>query len=817
MDLTQLSAWREQLGLLPLPLYSEARGDEWILLNGSRGNFCLSIEAAPQTSAAADRRSVSWSSNVGYYLTVSPEVVEVERWDRSRAALERFSTRSVAENLEKFHSFLEMQSPSGEQSIVAHTIRTFRSLRAASEFTGQENGYRGLQAFLVLLASATEGGHERTPELGERWNLPVDAIESALSIQQNHWEALVREMLPSDYSSRPSPILDLTLRHASGALFQEAHYEASKPLQYSLWLSVPPAPIEIRAKSNNLGLHFTPPALVRTLVEESLSSLDRTRSRIQVFDPACGSGEFLREALRQLRMKEYTGTVELIGWDISDAACDMARFVLGREVRETRDKGDASFRVEKLDALSARWPTDVDLILMNPPFLTWRDMVLEQKDACVRVLQEVVGKVASVNARNYDLAHVFVAKATVSLVNGGVIGTVLPASTLDSRAAREVRGFLSAMLQVRLVGRLGNHSLFAKALVDTSIVVGKRETNRSGVPIAFWSDHRATSSSAGLRELRKLRVACDQTPLIEPEAVDRDGFSVYPNPKLGADEELWLPRPYRAWNLFRKLEAGTKVGDIFIVDQGINTGGNAAFILSSKQIEELPGGERHYFRPTVWNSAIQNGVLRRTEYVFFPYRLPDLHPTFESEEELRSTVPFYFARYLLPNKAKLERRSSVRLWWLLNRNRPLQGGITPKIVSAHFGDTGSYSWDAEGDFSVVQGHAWLLKSKAKEQSQYFTQDIGFAYLSILNSRVYFDLLSAVSHNLGGGQWDLSKRYVDLVPIPNLFDRSANADLLKELAEVGRRIGLNGLPEGGLGTPELELVYRAYGLSSFDLI
>jgi len=65
------------------------------------------------------------------------------------------------------------------------------------------------------------------------------------------------------------PEFTLVLRHASGALFQDAHLEASNPL--ALWLPgfELPANIDSTASPNETGVYFTPSALARTLAEEA--------------------------------------------------------------------------------------------------------------------------------------------------------------------------------------------------------------------------------------------------------------------------------------------------------------------------------------------------------------------------------------------------------------------------------------------------------------------------------------------------------------------------------------------------------------------
>ncbi len=106
-------------------------------------------------------------------------------------------------------------------------------------------------------------------------------------------------------------------------------------------------------------------------------------------------------------------------------------------------------------------------------------------------------------------------------------------------------------------------------------------------------------------------------------------------------------------------------------------------------------------------------------------------------------------------------------WWKLSEHRAWQRAQIPKLVSTFFGKAGYFAWDNTGDFVVVQGHRWKPKSPKHEED--FYERVGLAYLAIICSSLIDDLLSYVSNSLGGGQWDLSQKYIQNMPLPNLFN------------------------------------------------
>jgi hypothetical protein len=60
-------AWKEALGLLPVPLRDSAENRErYVLLNGATGNFCLDFVGDLDSSS---QRAAAWSCDVGHYVT----------------------------------------------------------------------------------------------------------------------------------------------------------------------------------------------------------------------------------------------------------------------------------------------------------------------------------------------------------------------------------------------------------------------------------------------------------------------------------------------------------------------------------------------------------------------------------------------------------------------------------------------------------------------------------------------------------------------------------------------------------------------------
>ncbi|MGP8270887.1 MAG: N-6 DNA methylase [Terracidiphilus sp.] len=753
--------WSSDLGLLPIP-FLPSDDSRYLLVNGLSGNFCLDQTEGRNRD---EKRGGAWSSNVGHYVSLLGENVEVLRYDASASVAEIYSLQSVQENLGKFHAYLENSQPRAGMSVIAHAIRVFRQLRNAST---DEDGARSLLTFLTLIACATDRC-EREALDGDKWGLPENFRGCLNAVGQSDWELLSTELVEGRRFDNLTLRPELLLRHAAGQLFQEAHYEASVIRQLRLAGFAPPTKAPTKT-SHGIGIHFTPPSLARMVVEQSLRLLHlQDISSITIFDPACGSGEFLRESIRQLRISSFTGKINLIGWDISQAACDMASFVLAWE--KDKDDQEVAYEISLADSMGQDpWPTGVDMLLMNPPFVSYEFLSREQRDS----LKQVLGSLA---VGRYDLSTGFVWKAVRALGPAGVIGSIIPSSFLEASATAGIRKEMSGEVRFNLIARLGSPLLFSDALVDAAVMVGQIGDGPNTSGIAFWADYRSSSTSAGLRELRRATANGLGDPIV------KEGFSIYRD-TLGSSKESWAPRSYESVSLLRRLRALPKVNELFEIKMGARSGSLKTFEVSKQEWLAMPLNEQRFFRPAVVNESINFGALRDLTYIFYPYG----DQRIENEHELELKVPNFYREKLKPAEASLLKRSSKSnpdRWWEMLRPRTWQFQKVPKIVSVSYGDKGSFAYDASGAYVVVQGYSWHPLN-AVTGNRPLSPRVARAYISLLSSDVMSSLLPAVSSQVQGGQWDLSARLLERIPIPNLF---AQMDplLFSKLAQLGLAI------------------------------
>lgn len=432
---------------------------------------------------------------------------------------------------------------------------------------------------------------------------------------------------------------------------------------------------------------------------------------------------------------------------------------------------------------------------MNPPFISWGGLSADQRNQLKRVL----GKRYS-GRPDYSMG--FISRAVSTLRPGGVVGTLVPASILSVGASLAWRKHLLEVAGIQFLGVLGDYSLFRHALVEIACLVMSKDGEREGSPIiALWAGDERGSAGEVLRQLRKVA-----RPIIRgaTDSLSRSGNNwriSTTNARVLRESPDWRPRPNRLEQVFsRLLQSSTaKVRELFHVREGIRAGARKIFMISESEYLSLPKGEQPFFRPVVENRNIVQGRIESHEYIFYPYTpsVPQIH----TEEDLRALVPVYFARHLLPNRETLSHRKALRGrdWWHLNWPRNYFNKPIPKLVSAFFGDAGSFALDVSGEYVVVQGFAWFARPNLRDAidsvpiaaRDEYRNTINHAYQALLNSRPFSLLLAEFCPHVAGGQYNLSKRFVDPIPLPNLAEigqQSAElGSLVSSLAEQGQAI------------------------------
>jgi type I restriction-modification system DNA methylase subunit len=757
INLQEIDSWKKHIGLLPINLFLDTEMDQsYILHNGGKGDFCLSLEEHDPIELF----SRAWSSNTDNYLTIAKGHVNVYNWKKKVIIPESIPITTVQNNYEKFYDYLADKNFRSGDDISPFVLNIFRQIR---NMLGEEDGgLTSLNLLFNLLAISEEGVSIKKLDV-EKWGLTHDF---------SHLESKILpyvEEFNSGLLYGIKPRVELIIRHSAGMLFQEAHQDvAFFNKQMTLFGSGYQSDIKYKEKFFS-STHYTPTYIARTIVENVLSQINlKDKPKLKILDPACGTSIFLLEVLKQLNALNYTGSVEVIGWDISEIAINTSRFILAYEKREWKERLDINLTVVE-DSLLSTWNNDYDIILMNPPFISWEQMDKSQREGIHIALEN--------NLDNKpNLAGAFLYKATKHISNTGVLGCVLPTSIFTYDSYSSLRKIIESYFNISFVGKLGNY-IFENALTDVSIMTGTKQDIKE--TLVLWTENKRGVVSDSIHELRKFKYK--KSPYVA-----KNDFSIYYPKKYPLNKDNWKPFSIDDDAFVKDLNEYLinghlkRIGDIFNVKQGIRTGNNYIFKIDNQYYNSLSADEKKFFKPAIDNESINVGrIVSKNSYVWYPYSQEGL--IINDENELERLANRFYNERLLPNKAALAKRARKSLddWWTLSEHRSWLRKAEPRLISTEFGSSDSFAFDDKGEFVIERGNAWLPKKKNVELEFYFF------YLAIFSSPLFNKLLLIYSKQLLKGV-DLGSKHTENIPIPDYYSSSNT----KFISMIGKKIHEN---------------------------
>ena len=239
------------------------------------------------------------------------------------------------------------------------------------------------------------------------------------------------------------------------------------------------APDEKRAQ----GAHFTPRPVAERLVELTLAECaDIPRT---VWDPSCGGGAFLLAAVRAIEARSRASRRAIVegvfASDIDETALAVCDATLelwsGSSTRPTVHCGDA------LLDLPATWPSNVDLIVGNPPFL---GQLTSDTARGTERRATLTREYASVATGYVDDAGLFLELAVRRAADEGAIGLILPESILGARDAEATRRSAQESFDLRTLW-VDEGQSFAAAVDVVGVVLAAGTSHPRSQVVRGWS------------------------------------------------------------------------------------------------------------------------------------------------------------------------------------------------------------------------------------------------------------------------------------------------------------------------------------------
>ena len=725
--------WAEGSGLLPIRLSPVSDKSQYILLDGGLYDFCLDL--TDDDDNTANFFSAAWSSDVKNYISVHEDNLVVYNWCKNQA--EKVKLTLVQDKFSSFLKILNSNSYRTSDDVTPFILGLFAQFRNLTQ--EQNEPTLALNLLFKLLITLKE--NNLSQETCDAWH-----IENVH--QPNGFDAL-QESLHNGVR-KISPNLDYILRHGSGPLFETAHREALYfDPQYNLFGEIS-SKLGYASQTKYTGIHYTPRYLVRSIVENALKSIDlHNRQSLTILDPACGSGSFLQEVLKQLREKVTPGDIDITikGYDISSVAFQTARFLLNYENREMWNNS-LLLDIQQIDSLEEDWG-DNDIILMNPPFISMELIKDENtKGAVNQILADLHMK------KRPNMAAAFLYKAVQSLSDDGVLGAVLPSSILNQDQYNPLRDMMHQTTRIETLAQLGNY-VFGAALTDTSFVLARKQDNNRQIPLNIWCTNRERSAFEAMRGWRMMQYEQASERI-------REHYNIYTPMRFPLVKDSWkvLSKDNAFFlcqiALYLQGDALKPLSGIFKVSQGIITGNRDVFEISDEEYGVVPKKEKHLFRPVATSKSISAGRVETNRYLWYPYSQEGL--LIKTEDELKKYGWSY--EWLSRHKDSLLNRSEDKNWWELTRPRTdLFAHKEPYLCSKRFGGAQSFAIAPAGCV-VKEGNSFLFKD-----ANHWDDDLYF-YLAFFSSSLFQRLLSLFARPLMAG-YDLGNAQIKDIPIINV--------------------------------------------------
>jgi len=746
MNITNILDWRAETGMYPLHIDSFS-DEKYLLLDGGSLDLCLDLTGtADDVDAFYDK---GWSANTRNCLIFRKSDVLIYNYYSNKSLSVSLSNGSV--DLKNILFRIRNLDVKSNMDIVPFSMKMFRKLRNLVGFSSSPE--EKICMFYKLLISLEENIDIHNIDT-KYWH--IEDVQLPKNIE------IISEAFKAGINGR-RPVLDMILRHSASRIFEEAHRQVAfldtRKLLFGRNLSSMMFDKDIES-----GTHYTPQYLVRSIVEQVLKEKP-AKEDLYILDPACGSGTFLDEMMKQLAECEFRGKIKLKGMDSSQIAIKSSIFVLEYARRKMPNPENVSIDIHEVDdSLAENWGHP-DIIVMNPPFISWKEMDKKSKERVAAILSPLDNKC------HPNMAAAFLRRAVDSLSEAGVLGIVLPYNLMSLETYGDLRKNLEEQVKIKLLSRLG-YNVFSDVVADTGFLIcSKEKTENAFSPVFVYSNDTKDTVSKTLMNLRKF----SYTSGISKSDVNG---SVYIPVVFPIKKNSWSVISRDDASLLEILSTKLNVGlfkhlnKIFSVKQGINTGAKRIYEISSMEYNSIPPKFQKYFRPLVGKGSIFYGTVEIKEYIWFPY---DNHGnSFFAEDSDLPDIPFI--GNLRNNKVKLESRKVPSPFWELSYPRLSIWENPIKILCDRVGSEKSFAISKKRNEVIMDGECLILKDGYIEEDYYF-------YIAFLCSRLFGRLLSIFA-NRKKAAFDLGNSQIKDIPLPDA-KKYRDTPFYERLCDVGR--------------------------------
>ncbi|OZV13650.1 hypothetical protein CIW83_03670 [Tissierella sp. P1] len=526
----------------------------------------------------------------------------------------------------------------------------------------------------------------------------------------------------------------------------------------------------------SIGQYYTPDFIIKYILKKTIGKADIIENPyISVIDISCGAGYFLMEAysilkekfllsLEELREKygEDIYTLEkegriyslngidywrkenihyhilkhcIYGADKDKTAVNLTKIgLLGKEPTSKIEElniveCDSLYRWEKnyIDECKLKeenkliefWRKKYNYVIGNPPYIGHKQLDMRYKQW---LLQEYDG----VFKDKSDISFCFFKRIIDILSPDGISGIITSRYFMESPTGKHVRSYLANNVDILEIVDFYGAEIFKGIGVATAIYFFKNDK----------SDYNKVTVNKLIDDANQFEDLKDLQEVIKSDLFER--FDVE---QVNLYTDRWILSPKSILNIYKKIESKAKkrLGDVVTSFQGIITGCDKAFVLTSEEIEKN-NIERELLKRWIKNRNVERYQVSDTDLSLI---YSDL---IQSEKKYPNSIEF-IRNYRERLENRRECKNGAKKWYQLQWGRDTALFEQPKIVFPYKASRNRFALDYNNVYCSADVYSIIIKEEYKNE-------IPLEYLvGLLNSSIYEFYFKLFAKKMGRGIYD----------------------------------------------------------------
>jgi len=566
-----------------------------------------------------------------------------------------------------------------------------------------------------------------------------------------------------------------------------------------------------KEKRKQQGIYYTPKWVTDYIVKHTVGRFLAEHNhdenmKIKVVDPACGSGSFLIRAYDELLNYHAAASGKpvseldqwdrlpvlnrnIFGVDLDGQAVEIARLNLllrslaRREIlpslADNIRRGNslisgAESELEKYFGKSwnekrpfdwqhefapAAQGVDFDVVIGNPPYIRIQTLPRDEADYYRDHFVSASG--------SFDIYVLFLEKGIELLKPGGRLGFICSSKFLKSQYGARILQFIKQKCTVENIVDLSAQTVFAEATTYPTIVVLKKESNKSSLYYVSVPQGITDSPVTSALDLEGLPAV-----ITDQEVITRRMW-----PPLAKDDTLWeklIAKTEPLGNMADKVFVGlqTSADKVYILEK-LGDAGPGLIRVRSQLTGKVYELENEPLKPLLSGHDIKRyGVPNTQRLLLFPYRVNEGKADLITTEDFANSFPKCW-EYLVRHRGVLEDRERGKMrherWYAYVYPKNLALHVLPKLAIPRLVKHLEAVFDEAGSFYLdnVDVGGVILKDGSHENYLYL--------LGLLHSQVLDFCFRRISSPFRGDFRSANRQFIEPLPIRHI-DPSSAADL-----------------------------------------